>query len=90
MEKNCHQLDMTALELIRMGFKQTIENDKVIYEIPSVNSRFYFNPTEEKYRWYYQTNISGQSNHVHLDIKDTTDLMRLLGIFKVGTYNQKL
>jgi hypothetical protein len=83
------QLRLSTPQLRSIGFKRKViaadkmNTRKTIYEIPCINSRFYYNCEDGLYRWYYQTTISGHSNHVHLNIKTAPELFMILSAFRV-------
>lgn len=86
------QLTLSEETLIKIGFKkselavETIEGGwatVTIYEIPCINSKFYYNPNEKIYKWYYQTNIGSGNNSVHLDITQLPPLYSIFQAFKV-------
>lgn len=77
------QLDLTAQELIDLGFKQKI-GISVSYVKKTINGYFEFNALEKEYRWYHVTIIGNSKNHLHLDIQSIEELELVLKVFKIS------
>lgn len=86
------QLKLTRKQLLRIGFtKKTYPADEMnskqtTYEIETINGCFYYNITNDKYRWYHKTIIGNHSNHIHLNIKKLPELFMVLACFQVNYF----
>lgn len=86
------QLTLTEEQLVSIGFSKLVvnytdvyeeEKTNEVFEIKCINSRFYYNPKEPVYKWYYQTFVGEPSNGVHLDITQLGALYSIFQAFKV-------
>lgn len=86
------QLTLSEETLLKIGFLKTkiafadFEGnwgEQTAYEISCINSKFYYNPDEKVYKWYYQTTIGESKNSVHLDITQLPALYSIFQAFKV-------
>jgi len=83
------QLKLTNKELLEIGFKKNksisdeMNEERVFFNIPTLNGHFYYNQNENKYTWYHKTIIGEVANDVHLDISKKPELFTLLSCFNV-------
>lgn len=88
MENN--QLTLSEQELSQIGFTKNewsgdeLNSPRTTYEISTINSCFYYNMKDEKYRWYHKTIIGESTNHVHLSIESISELLLVLSCFRVN------
>tara|TARA_R110000822_G_scaffold74863_1_gene179825 strand:- start:14597 stop:14872 length:276 start_codon:yes stop_codon:yes gene_type:complete len=82
------QLDLKSNELDSIGFERMIcKSDEMnpardIFKINTINGYFYYNPSQDVYKWYHKTIIGETANDVHLDITKKAELFVILQSFK--------
>lgn len=83
------QLSLTEEELINIGFRkvvypaESINPEKICYEIHTINGVFYCNQDEDGYKWYHKVVIGEAVNYTHLDITYAPALFVVLQTFRV-------
>lgn len=92
--ENTEQYQPVILELLEMWFKKKLfevedtydKNKKhtaISYQYSWINTSISFNPEEKTYVWYLITTLGNSSNHIHLQIHNKQDLMKLLEILNL-------
>ena len=89
------QLKLENKQVQEIGFTKKVypangrNDERTTFEIGTTNGCFYYNVSDEKYRWYHKTIISEGFNHVHLNIEKLPELFMVLACFK-AKYNFKV
>lgn len=87
IKKCTGQLKLTENELLEIGFEKCksiadeLNEEKILFKIPTINGYFYYNQDKSIYIWYHKTIIGDVSNNVHLNIHSKAELYVLLNCF---------
>lgn len=76
-KKKGKHLELKSELLNEIGFQKV---DRT-YIMETLNGYFYYNIKDTKYKWYHKTIISGNYNHVNLDITSLPQLYAVLSAF---------